>query len=62
MLTFLASIAFIRHFGPDHSLYTILQILSTTLSEKSPVPLVFQRYNDEISNRASSNQLTLFEI
>lgn len=46
----------------DHSLHTILQILSTTLFEKTPVPLVFQRYNDEISNRASSKQLTLFEI
>jgi hypothetical protein len=51
-----------RRFSLDHSLYTILQILSTVLFEKNPVPLVFQRYNDEISNRASSNQLTLFEI
>ena len=30
-----------------HSLYTILQILSTTLFEKTPVQLVFQRYDDE---------------
>jgi hypothetical protein len=45
-----------------HSLYTILQILSTTLFEKTPVQLVFQRYDDEISNSLSSNQLTLFEI
>ena len=51
-----------KRFGLDHSLNTILQILSTSLFEKTPVPLVFQRYNDEISNRASSNQLTLFEI
>jgi len=51
-----------KRLGLDHSLYTILQILSTVLFEKTPVPLVFQRYNDEISNRASSNQLTLFEI
>src|SRR6185503_20821918 len=51
-----------KRFGLDHSLYTILQILSTVLFEKTPVPLVFQRYNDEISNSASSNQLTLFEI
>ena len=48
--------------GLDHSLHTILQILSTTLFEKTPVQLVFQRYNDEISNGVSSNQLTLFEI
>ena len=51
-----------KRFGLEHSLYTILQILSTALFEKTPVQLVFQRYDDEISNRASSNQLTLFEI
>jgi hypothetical protein len=51
-----------KRFALEHSLYTIFQILSTTLFEKTPVPIVFQRYNDEISNRASSNQLTLFEI
>ena len=51
-----------RRFDLQPSLHTILQILSTSLFEKTPVPLVFQRYNDEISNRASSNQLTLFEI
>src|SRR5688572_9367332 len=51
-----------KRFGLDQSLYTILQILSTVLFEKTPVPIVFQGYNDEISNRASSNQLTLFEI
>lgn len=45
-----------------HSLYTILQILSTALFEKTPVQLVFQRYDDEISNKVTSNQLTLFEI
>jgi hypothetical protein len=51
-----------KRFALEHSLYTILQILSTSLFEKTPVPIVFQRYDDEISNRASSNQLTLFEI
>jgi hypothetical protein len=51
-----------RRFSLDHSLYTIFQILSTALFEKTPVPIVFQRYYDEISNGASSNQLTLFEI
>ena len=45
-----------------HSLYTIFQILSTSLFEKSPVQLVFQRYDDEISTNATPNQLTLFEI
>ena len=51
-----------KRFALDHSLYTVLQILSTSLFEKTPVPIVFQRYDDEISNKASSNQLTLFEI
>jgi len=51
-----------KKLGLNQSLNTILQILSTTLFEQTPAPLVFQRYNDEISNRASSKQLTLFEI
>lgn len=51
-----------KRLGLEHSLYTILQILSTVLFEKTPVQLVFQRYNDEVSNRADSKQLTLFEI
>ncbi|HET9132056.1 MAG TPA: IS4 family transposase, partial [Terriglobia bacterium] len=51
-----------KRFDLEHSLYTILQILSTSLFEKTPVPIVFQRYQKEISTMASSNQLTLFEI
>src|SRR5215831_13102423 len=51
-----------KRLGLTHSLYTILQILSTAIFEKTPVPLVFQRYDEEISNKAPSNQLTLFEI
>jgi transposase len=51
-----------KRFGLEHSLYTTFQILSTALFEKTPVSIVFQRYKDEISNRATSNQLTLFEI
>jgi hypothetical protein len=51
-----------KRLGLKQSLYTILQILSTSLFEKTPVQLVFQRYDDEISDRADSNQLTLFEI
>jgi len=51
-----------RRLGLQHSLYTISQILSTAIFEKTPVQLVFQRYDDEISNKANSNQLTLFEI
>jgi hypothetical protein len=46
----------------EQSLHTILQILSTTLFEKSPVPLVFQRYEKEIAIGPSSKQLILFDI
>jgi Domain of unknown function (DUF4372)/Transposase DDE domain len=45
-----------------HSLYTILQILSTTLFEKTPVQLVFQRYDDENRIGDRSKQLMLFDI
>jgi hypothetical protein len=51
-----------KRFGLEHSLYTIFQILSTALFEKTPVPIVFQRYDEEIRNSPASNQLTLFEI
>jgi len=45
----------------DHSLYTILQILSVTLFEKEPILQVLTN-NDYISpNPAPSNQLNLFE-
>src|SRR5437016_7559231 len=45
-----------------HSLYTILQILSTTLFEKTPVLLVFQRYEEETRPDDPSKQLMLFDI
>jgi hypothetical protein len=51
-----------KRLGLPHSPYTILQILSTTLFEKTHVQLVFQRYDREISNYVRSNQLNLFEI
>jgi hypothetical protein len=46
----------------NHSLHTILQILSTSLFDKTPVPLVFQRYDEEMSNSTARNQLALFDI
>jgi uncharacterized protein DUF4372/DDE family transposase len=51
-----------KRLGLRHSLYTIFQILSTSLFEKTPVQLVFQRYENEMSNSIDSNQLTLFDI
>jgi len=46
----------------QYSLYTISQILSTSLFDKTPVQLVFQRYENEISNNVTSKQLALFDI
>jgi len=51
-----------RQLGLRHSLHTILQILSTSVFEKMPVQLVFQRYEEEMSNNINSNQLMLFDI
>jgi hypothetical protein len=46
----------------QHSLYTILQILSTTLFEQTPIQLVFQRYEEDIDTASVPNQLILFDI
>lgn len=46
----------------QQSLHTILQILSTTLFEKTPVPLVFQRYQEQIEINSAAKQLVLFDI
>jgi hypothetical protein len=51
-----------KRLGLRHSLNTILQILSTTLFEKTPVPLVFQRYDEETQIIDGSKQLMLFDI
>jgi DDE family transposase/uncharacterized protein DUF4372 len=46
----------------SHSLYTILQILSTTLFEKTPILLVFQRYDEQTRITTPDKQLTLFDF
>jgi DDE family transposase len=51
-----------KRLGLGHSLYTILQVLSTTLFEKTPVPLVFQRFDEETRIINDSKQLVLFDI
>lgn len=51
-----------KQLGLRHSLYTILQILSTTLFEKTPVPLVFQRFDSQTQIVAGPKQLILFDI
>jgi len=45
----------------DHDLYTILQVLSVTLFEKTPLLQVFADPRDTIENGVSRNQLSLFE-
>jgi transposase len=44
------------------SLYKILQILSVTIFEKSPILLAFSQYNDRIPEPDPSIQLDLFNI
>lgn len=51
-----------KRLGLRHSLYTILQILSTTLFEKTPVQLVFERYDHVTGAIESAKQLMLFDI
>ena len=46
----------------DLSLYKILQILSVTIFEKSPILLAFSQYNDRIPEPDPSIQLDLFNI
>ena len=46
---------------PDQSLYTILQILSVTLFEKTPILRAFSRVEYERWERDMANQLTLFD-
>jgi hypothetical protein len=51
-----------KQMGLSHSLYTILQILSTSLFDKTPVQLVFQRYEDNSGFDDDRKQLKLFDI
>jgi IS4 transposase len=46
----------------DHSLYTILQILSITLFEKKPILQVFSEHNDKFTDEPAYKQLNLFDL
>jgi len=46
----------------DHSLYTILQILSITLFEKKPILQVFSEHNYTFPDECADKQLTLFDL
>ena len=49
-----------KRLGLDHSLYTILQILSVTLFEKTPVLQALTDFEPETEHCESRNQLLLF--
>jgi IS4 transposase len=46
----------------DHSLYTILQILSISLFEKKPILQVFSEHKYSSPNNHTPNQLMLFDL
>ena len=46
----------------EHSLYTILQILSVTMFEKRPISQVFSEANYTNQDGSCSNQLNLFDL
>ena len=46
----------------EHSLYTILQILSITLFEKKPILQVFSEHNDKLPDEPAYKQLNLFDL
>lgn len=51
-----------KRWGLNHSLYQILQILSVTLFEKTPVWRAFQPHDSESELSDTSNQLNLFNL
>ncbi len=46
----------------DLSLYKILQILSVTIFEKSPILEVFMSFNDQLPEHDPCIQLMLFDL
>jgi transposase len=51
-----------KKLGLEQSLYTILQILSVSLFEKTPILQAFSRHDDTAENSDSCNQLELFNF
>jgi len=51
-----------KRLGLNHSIYEILQILSLTLFDKTPILSLFQRHDDQILLSDPRNQLDLFDI
>ena len=50
-----------KRMGPPHSPYTILQILSVTLFEKTPILQAFSTHDYELQEDGLCNQLNLFD-
>ena len=51
-----------KQLGLDRSLHEILQILSITIFEKTPISLAFSQYNDRILEPDPCIQLDLFNL
>jgi IS4 transposase len=51
-----------KELGLDHSLYTILQILSVTLFQKEPIFQVLTESQHKLEDTCPANQLSLFNI
>lgn len=51
-----------KHLGLEASLYQILQILSVTLFEKTPILQAFQAFDSQNDQADYSNQLNLFDF
>jgi hypothetical protein len=51
-----------KQLGLKESLYTILQILSLSLFEKTPILSLFEDYDEQVQTIDSTNQLNLWEI
>jgi hypothetical protein len=50
-----------KRLGSEKSLYEILQILSVSVFEKTPINQLFQAFNSQNESNLLSNQLSLFE-
>ncbi len=51
-----------KHLGLEASLYQILQILSVTLFEKTPILQAFQAFDSQDNLGDCGNQLNLFDF
>ena len=51
-----------KRLGLDHSLYTILQFLSVSLFEKTPILQAFSNIEDQPEIDENANQLLLFKL